>query len=58
MEMKIVLAMIIKSFKLEPADCADNIYWEMSPVASPIVKDSAEKRHQMPVKVSLIAKDD
>jgi hypothetical protein len=54
MEMKAVIATVVENFKLEPAACAKDIYWEMVFIASPIVQDSKEKKHQLPIKMSLI----
>jgi hypothetical protein len=52
--MKVVLAMLIENFKLEPAKCEDDIYWEMSSITAPIVRGPDEHRHQLPIKVSEI----
>jgi hypothetical protein len=54
--MKVVLAMLIENFKLEPAECADDIYWEMTAIAAPIVRGSNEHKHQLPIKVSALVK--
>jgi hypothetical protein len=57
MEMKAVIATVIENFKLEPAACEKDIYWEMVAIASPIVEGSGEKKHQLPIKLSLISKN-
>jgi hypothetical protein len=56
LEMKVILAMLIENFKLEPAKCADDIFWEMTAIAAPIVRGSGEHKHKLPIKVSVLAK--
>lgn len=56
LEMKIVLAKLLGAFKFEPADCAQDITWDMSVIAAPRLKTQA--KHQLPIKISLLSKDD
>lgn len=52
--MKVVLAMAVSRFKLDPSDCAKDIRWEMAAVASPMVEGSKDGGHVLPIKVSAV----
>lgn len=53
--MKTILAKLLVRFKFEPADCAQDITWDMLTIAAPRVKTSKENKHQLPLKVSLLS---
>ncbi|KAJ7584776.1 cytochrome P450 [Mycena floridula] len=52
LEMKVVLAVLLHTLMFSPVD--KEIYWEMSGVSSPIVKEAGAELHQLPFKVALV----
>lgn len=53
--MKVVLAMVLSNFNLEPAGNAGDLRWEMVVIASPTLKNSVDGKRQLPVKLSLLS---
>ncbi|KAL5521682.1 hypothetical protein ACEPAF_2430 [Sanghuangporus sanghuang] len=51
MELKLVLSMLLESFKFEPGA---EVEWQMSGVARPTLKGSADKSSMLPLKVSAL----
>jgi hypothetical protein len=45
------MATIIANFKIEPSQ---NIYFELIGISQPTVKGSADGKHRLPVKLSLV----
>lgn len=54
--MKVVIAMVFSTFKLDLPECSDHIRWEMAVVASPRVHGSKGGAHELPIKLSVLAK--
>ncbi|KAJ3566860.1 hypothetical protein NP233_g6732 [Leucocoprinus birnbaumii] len=56
LEMKVVLAVLISSFKFE--DAGKNIMWKMTGISSPIVEGKDATRPALPVMLSLLGKEE
>ncbi|KAJ7584809.1 cytochrome P450 [Mycena floridula] len=52
LEMKVVLAVLLNTFRFSPAN--KEIYWEMTNIVSPIVKEVGAEKHQLPFEVALV----
>ena len=50
---EVVLAVLIESFRFSPSK--KEIFWQMNGIASPVVLDSEEGHHQLPLVVELAA---
>ncbi|KLO13021.1 cytochrome P450 [Schizopora paradoxa] len=52
MELKLVLATLLHTFKFQPG--SKEIYWNMGGVANPVVKDSPTNYPELPLKVTML----
>ncbi|KAF8896618.1 cytochrome P450 [Infundibulicybe gibba] len=52
LEMKVLLVILLETFKFAPS--GKDVYWQMSHIASPIVKGQENKGVQLPMSLSLV----